>query len=203
MKSSLLSWFVVAISIAASIICYPDLPEQMAIHWNISTEIDGLAHKAFALLLLPALMIILIIVLPKKQNYQRYKSSIQTMQNVIILSFLVLHGVTIAFGYGVEINIVKIVLPMVGIILAVTGLYMPRFEPNSFIGIKTNPTLTNEIIWRKTHRSAAKFYVLGGLLLIPAAFLPAPYQIISFFAIIVIIVLASVFLSFYFSKDHK
>lgn len=83
MKSSLLSWFVVAISIAASIICYPDLPEQMAIHWNISTEIDGLAHKAFALLLLPALMIILIIVLPKNKTisdtnpaYKRCKTSL-------------------------------------------------------------------------------------------------------------------------------
>ncbi|WP_141501323.1 SdpI family protein [Paenibacillus luteus] len=203
MKASLLSWTFIALAIAASIISYPDLPEQMAIHWNMSNEIDGLAHKAFALLLLPALMVILIVVLPRKQNYLKHKKAMMIMQNVILFSLLVLHSMTIAFGYGVEINIVKIVLPMVGILLAVTGIYMPRFEPNSYIGIKTNQTLSSEAIWIKTHQGAAKFFVIGGLIMIPAGFLPTPLPMIGFFTIIVIIVLASAFLAFHYGKDNK
>jgi uncharacterized membrane protein len=203
MKASLLSWIFIALAIAASIISYPDLPEQMAIHWNMSNEIDGLAHKAFALLLLPALMVILIVVLPRKQNYLKHKKAMMIMQNVILFSLLVLHSMTIAFGYGVEINIVKIVLPMVGILLAVTGIYMPRFEPNSYIGIKTNQTLASEAVWIKTHQVAAKFFVLGGLIMIPTGFLPNPLPMIGFFAIIVIIVLASAFLAFHYGKDNK
>ena len=203
MKSSVLSWIIVAIAVIASIVTYPDLPEQMAIHWNVSNEINGLAHKAFALLLLPALMVLMIVILPRKQNYHKHKPSMLIVQNIVLLSLLVLHSVTIAFGYGLEINIAKVILPMVGIIFAVTGNYMPRFQPNSYFGIKTNQTLASETVWRKTHQAAAKFYVYGGLLLIAAAFVPAPYQMIIFFGIIVLIVLTSVYLSFHFSKDNK
>lgn len=203
MKSNVLSWIIVAVAVIASIVTYPDLPEQMVIHWNVSNEVNGLAHKAFALLLLPALMVLMIVILPRKQNYYKHKPSMLIVQNIVLLSLLVLHSVTIAFGYGLEINIAKVVLPMVGIIFVVTGNYMPRFQPNSYFGIKTNLTLASETVWRKTHQAAAKFYVYGGLLTIAAAFVPAPFQMIIFFGIIVLIVLASVYLSFHFSKDNK
>ncbi|MGO4544814.1 SdpI family protein [Paenibacillus sp. 2TAB23] len=203
MKSNVLSWLIVSFALIASIITYPYMPELMAIHWDINKEIDGLANKAFALLLLPALMVILIVILPKKQNFQQHKHSLYVIQNVILLSLLVLHGVTIAYGYGLNIDIEKVVIPMVGVILAVSGFYMPRLKPDSLIGIKTAHTLANEAVWKKTHRAAAKFYVYGGLLMIVSTFVSNPYQMFVFFGIIVIIVLASVFLSFHFGKDQK
>jgi uncharacterized membrane protein len=203
MKSSVLSWIIVAFALIGSIITYPDMPEQMAIHWNVSNEVNGFAHKAFALLLLPALMVILIVVLPRKQNYLKHKSSILIVQNITLLCLLVLHSVTIAFGYGVDFNIAMVILPMVGVILTLTGWHMPRFQPNSFIGIKTNHTLANETNWKKTHKSAAKYYVIGGLVMIAAAFVPPLLQTFLFFGIIATIVLASVYLSFHFGKDSK
>jgi uncharacterized membrane protein len=203
MKSSVLSWIIISIAFIGSFAVYPYMPEQMAIHWNVSNEINGFAHKAFALLLLPALMVILIVVLPKKQNYQIHKPGIHIVQNVTLLCLLVLHSVTIAFGYGVSFNIAKVILPMVGILLAITGYHMPRFQPNSFIGIRTTHTLASESNWRKTHKSAAKYYLIGGLLMIAATFVPAPYHTILFFGIFVMVVLASVYLSFHFGKDSK
>lgn len=202
MKSAVLSWIIVSFALIASIATYSYLPEQMAIHWDINNEINGLAHKAFALLLMPALMVILIVILPRKQNYQKHKVTLLIVQNIFLLTLLALHSTTIALGFGFEVDIEKVVIPMIGVILTVSGIYMPRIQPDSLIGIKTAHTLASETVWRKTHQTAAKFYVFGGLLMIASAFVPSPYQVFIFFGIIVIIVLASVFLSFFYGKDH-
>ncbi|MGO4697090.1 SdpI family protein [Paenibacillus sp. 2TAB26] len=203
MKASIFSWIIVAIALIASIVTYPDLPEQMAIYWDMNIEFDGLAHKAFTLLLLPAFMVILIVILPKKHASQNQKPNLHTVQNVVLISLLVLHGVTIASGYGLIIDITKVIITIIGIIFTVAGLYMPHFQPNSYIGIKTVNTLGSEDVWNKTHRAASKFYLIGGLLMIVSSFIPNPYQMFIFFGIVVIIVLASVFLSFHFGKDNK
>ncbi|WP_138751075.1 SdpI family protein [Paenibacillus sinopodophylli] len=202
MKSSVLSWIIVSIAFVASIITYPYMPELMAIHWDINTEINGTANKAFALLLLPALMVILVVILPKKQNFQQHKYTLLVVQNVILLVLLVLHSVTIAYGYGLSIDIEKVVIPMFGIILAIAGFYMPSLKHNSYIGIKTVNTITNEDVWKKTHKAASSFYIAGGLFMIASTFIGNPYQMFVFFGIIVIIVLASVFLSFHFGKEQ-
>lgn len=203
MKSTVLSWIIISIAVVASIVTYPYLPDQMAIHWDINNEINGFAHKAFALLLLPALMVILIVILPRKQNYHKHKAALLIIQNVILLCLLVLHSTTIALGYGFAIDIEKVVIPMIGVILTVSGIYMPHFQHDSFIGIKTAHTLASESVWKKTHQMAAKFYFFGGLLMIASAFVPSPYQVFIFFGIILIIVLASVYSSFHYGKDHN
>ncbi|WP_054024647.1 SdpI family protein [Bacillus sp. FJAT-28004] len=203
MKASIFSWIIVAIALIASIVTYPDLPEQLAIYWDMNNGINGLAHKAFTLLLFPAFMVILIVILPKKHASQDQKPNLHTVQNVVLISLLVLHGVTIASGYGLSIDITKVIVSMIGIIFTAAGLYMPHFQPNSYIGIKTVNTLGSEAVWKKTHRAASKFYVFGGLLMIASTFIPSPYQMFVFFGIVIIVVLASVFLSFHFGKDNK
>lgn len=210
MNKSLLSWLIVVIALFAGAVVYPDMPEQMPIHWNANNEIDNYAHKALAIFLLPGLMTLFAIIFQiipiidyKKQNYSKFKPSLHIVQNVVLLGLLVLHGVMIAYGYGVEIKISTIVLPMIGIIFVAVGNYMPRFQPNSFVGIKTIYTLNNETVWRKTNRAAAKFYAIGGLLVIGTAFIPSPLQTILFISIVVIISFSTLFLSLYYGKQAK
>lgn len=203
MKSRIFSWIIVAIALIASMITYPDLPEQMAIYWDTNNEINGLAHKAFTLLLLPAFMVLLIVILPKKHAFQNQKPNMYTVQNVVLICLLVLHGVIIAFGYGLVFNLTTVIVAMVGIIFTVTGIYLPHFQPNSLVGIKTVHTLASEAVWKKTHTAASKFYWIGGLIMTISTFIPNPYQMFICFGIVLIVVLASVFLSFHFGKDHK
>lgn len=203
MKRSILSWLIIVVSIAASIVVYPDMPELMPIHWDINHEANDQASKAFALFLLPGIMTLLTMILPRKQNDQKLKSSILIVQNVLMLGLLVLHGLIIASGYGLNVDMSKIVLPMVGILFITTANYMSRIPPNSDIGIKTMHTLSNDTVWIKTHKAAARIAGICGLLMIGTAFIPSPYQMILFLTIVVVPVLSSVYLSYYFSKQEN
>lgn len=203
LRSNIFSWIVVTIALIASSVTYSDLPQQMAFYWNMNYQINGYAHKAFTLMLLPAFMIILIVTLPKKHAFQNQKPNMYTIQNVVLICLLVLHSVTIAFGYGLYFELTTVIVAMLGIIFTATGIYMPRFQPNSFVGIKTVHTLSSEVIWKKTHVAVSKFFLFGGLLMIASAFVPDPYQMFISFGIVLIVVLASVYLSFHYGKDHK
>ncbi|NIK76601.1 putative membrane protein [Paenibacillus castaneae] len=203
MSTNIISWLFIAIAVAATIVTYSDMPEQMSIQWDLNSEVKEYANKAFAVYLLPGVMTLLTVLLPRNQNYQKFKSSLLILQNVLLLGLLSLHGVILASGYGLEVDLSKIVLPMVGIIFVTVGIYMPKFPPNNYFGIKTVYTVNNETVWRLTHRASAKYFILGGLLMIGTAFIPAPYQMILFLTIVVIVVLTSVYLSYHFAKHEK
>ncbi|MBD2869818.1 SdpI family protein [Paenibacillus arenilitoris] len=209
MKKSLISLLIVAAALIASALTYADMPDRLPIHWNAAGEIDRFTSKAFALFFLPGLMALLIAmfrVIPlldaKKQNYEKFESSIRILENVVLLGLLVFHGITIGYGYGMEINVSMIVPPVIGIIFVALGNYMPRFQPNSHVGIKTASTLGNETVWRKTHQATAKFYVIGGLLMILTAFVPAPFQSVAFLCIIVGVALSTIFVSMRYTKKR-
>ena len=54
-------------------------------------------------------------------------------------------------------------------------------------GICIPPTLENREVWKQTHRFGGKVFVIGGTLLLPTAFLPEPYPMISLVAGLVLL----------------
>ena len=54
-------------------------------------------------------------------------------------------------------------------------------------GIRIPPTLENREVWKQTHRFGGKVFVIGGTLLLPMAFLPEPYPMISLVAGLVLL----------------
>lgn len=84
----------------------------------------------------------------------------------------------------------KLVPITIGILLIVLGNYMPRIKFNWFVGIKTPWTLSNEEVWKGTHRFAGYMFVIAGVLIVISAFLPAPFNVI---AVLTGVVLAAVF----------
>ncbi|TFW31670.1 SdpI family protein, partial [Pseudomonas putida] len=54
--------------------------------------------------------------------------------------------------------------------------YLQRVRSNYFMGIRTPWTLSNETVWKKTHRLSGKLLFIGGLLTLISAFLPDGYK---------------------------
>jgi uncharacterized membrane protein len=59
----------------------------------------------------------------------------------------------------------NILYPVLGIFFAYLGNLMNNVKPNYFVGIRTPWTLENEVVWRKTHKLAARIWLPGGILL--------------------------------------
>ena len=122
---------------------------------------------------------------PKYKNYDKFSKGYNVINySVLILLFLVnIIGIGAGLGYDIPMNSTPHIL--VGLLFIVIGNYLPQCKPNYFVGIKTPWTLSNEEVWRKTHRFSGKVFVVLGVIMILSIFAPVAWKGFPIIGIIV------------------
>lgn len=149
---------------------YPRLPERVATHWNFAGQADHWAPKYVAVWLLPVIHMVLNLVLhavvnsdPRRANQPPALTFISKWIPAVTALFtqpmLLLAAVDESFPK------VGMVTTIVGVLLIVTGNYLPKCRYNYTLGIKLPWTLADEDNWDRTHRFAGWVYLAAGVLL--------------------------------------
>ena len=197
LKVLIISSIVTLLPIAAGLILWNQLPEQIPTHWNAAGEIDGWSSKAFAVFGLPLIILAaqwLCVVGtsadPKKQNHSG--KVLHLVFWIIPIISVVMGAVTYAAALGVGIR-VEVVMPiLVGLVLTIIGNYLPKCKQNYTVGIKIPWTLNSEENWNRTHRFAGWLWTFCGIAIILTGFLGG-------FWILLIIMLLMVFAPIFYS----
>jgi uncharacterized membrane protein len=179
-RSYLVGIGLVALSVLASVLAYPEMPARMATHWNAAGEVDGQMSKSIALALFPALSAILLgafAALPRidplGENVARFREQYDTFV-VLLLAFLTyVHVLVLAVNAGYEFEMVQALAPAVGVLLYYVGVLSEHAEQNWFVGIRTPWTLSDEEVWKQTHERAAPLFKFAGVVAALAALVPA------------------------------
>lgn len=171
----ILTSVVCLLPLIMSAIVYPDLPDQVAIHWDGSGNPDGFAPKALAAFGLPFLFVALNLFSKLRLlNDPKRAYTSQAMQLVAIwlppLLSVILIPIMLLIALGKEIQITAVAPVLLGVILIVAGNYLPKSRQNYTIGIKLPWTLHDADNWNKTHRFAGYLYIIAGILVIARAF---------------------------------
>jgi len=168
-----------------------ELPDMIAIHWNLEGIPDGYSSKAFAVFGLPSIMAAFHILCafghkldPKRENYSD-KLFIFILWLCPTLS-IVLSYATYAHALGYDVNVSKIVTMLMGFVFIIVGNYMPKVKQNYTMGIKIPWTLNDETNWYKTHKLAGWVWMLSGIITIICS-------LMNFYTIIFVVMLVSVF----------
>ncbi|MDD4766157.1 MAG: SdpI family protein [Desulfotomaculaceae bacterium] len=158
-------------SFAAGALLYDLLPEQMPSHWNISGEIDGYSSRfwgAFGIPLLNAgvyvMMLILPLIDPRKENYQKFSGSYRMIRMVFVVFMTGVYLLVLANTFGAQIPVDRAMMAGISVLFLFLGNYMGQIRHNYFVGIKTPWTLANEQVWEKTHRFGGRLWVAAGLI---------------------------------------
>ena len=198
----LLSTLVCLLPIAFYLFVYDQLPEQMAMQWNLEGQVNWYAPKLTAVLSLPlSLAAIHLATLflrrfdPKRENTS---AAMQTILDWLIpvLSILI-NTYSILQNTGADIP-TAVPLILVGIILIIIGNYLPKSRQNYTVGIRIPWTLHDADNWNKTHRLAGPLVMLGGVAMIIAALTPfkSLLWLILILAVVVLIVAVPCLYSF-------
>ncbi|WP_135851596.1 SdpI family protein [Halorussus salinus] len=179
-RSYLAGGLLVALSAAMSALAFPEMPAEMATHWNAAGEIDGRTPKTVALALFPALsaaMLALFAVLPRidplGENVATFREEYDTFV-VLLLAFLTyVHGLVLAANAGYEFEMMQALAPAIGALYYYLGVLTAHAEQNWFVGIRTPWTISNEEVWHRTHERAAPLFKLAGVVAVLGALVPA------------------------------
>lgn len=164
---------------AAAILLYDQLPDPMASHFGVNGNVDGYQGKLSFLLLLgllsaglPILMKVTRFIDPKRDNYEKFNRAFEIIRFVTTAFFSIIFGFILIYNLGYQMNVQNFIMFMLGIMLIVMGNYVGQFRFNFLVGIRTPWTLTNEQVWRRTHRMAGPLWMITGVVSLICAYLP-------------------------------
>lgn len=168
-RGLVLSSLLCLLPIAAGLLLYDRLPDQVAIHFGSGGEPDSFVSRPFSVFLLPGLMFLLQIVVyiglshdPKRQNAARVLAVMGKWAVPVITIF----AQTAILWYAVagQMDIPLYVHLGLGLLAIVLGNYLPKCRQNYTVGIKLPWTLASEDNWNRTHRFGGYVWIACGFL---------------------------------------
>jgi len=203
-KKEAIIWLILLLPFIYSLIVWNKLPDQVPTHFDVKGEPDDYSGKAFALLLLPIMNVVIYVILffiprmdPRKKNYAAFGSSYQNIRMLIHVFFagiFIFITQTTSGGQPLKLNAF---LSGMLLFFALLGNYMRTVRSNFFVGIRTPWTLSNDMVWRKTHELGGKIWFYTGIVLaVIVFFLPQMAAAIVMFCGVFLMVIIPVVYSY-------
>ncbi|MDD5182505.1 MAG: SdpI family protein [Candidatus Nanoarchaeia archaeon] len=168
-KKEFVAIAVLLLVFLAGIYFYPQLPQQVASHWNAGGEVNGYMDKTWAVFLLPALAVVIYLlmtflpyIMPNKDAILKFRHYFTIkLSMVLFISTLYLYTLLFSLGFQLSMNIVMPVL--FGALFIVIGYSIRDVSHNYFLGIRTPWTLSDKTVWKKTHEFGSKTFMIAGV----------------------------------------
>ena len=148
---------------------------SLPVHFDLSGQADSFLGRDIALLLLPAICLILTIgamaltrLAPVAAvNAGRAAMAVAVVGMIWLLALC--QAIILAAGSGLEVNVPRLICVALGLFLMLLGNVLPKTRPNPFAGLRLPATLRDPAIWRKANRFAGIAFALSGAVLIVIA----------------------------------
>jgi uncharacterized membrane protein len=193
-----------------SVWAYPQLPAQVATHFDFHGEPNGWSPRLVAAVLAPGLGLLLTAVFtvlpridPRRANYALFGPTYWTIINAVLVLLAGLHIVTLGKAIGWTVDMTRIVAIGVGGLFVLLGNLMTRIRPNWFMGIRTPWTLSSDTVWRKTHRFGGVAFVIAGLCIAATALIASDWMLYVAMGATVAAAVSSVVYSFVAWKQEQ
>ena len=204
----LVTSLLILLPIAAGLILWEQLPEQLPIHWNAAGEVDGWCSKTQGVFLMPVVLLavhwlcVLVTGQDPKNKDKNEKAKAMILWLIPVLS-LVVNGMVYAYALNRDVNIQTLLPVFLGVVFLVIGNYLPKCSRNSTIGLKLPWTLNSDENWNATHRLTGKIWMSGGLVVAATVLLPANLSFWIMIAIGAVMVLVPAIYSYWYYKTHE
>lgn len=177
--------------IVLGLILWERLPETVAIHFNIQSQADGFAPKWFAVLVIPIVLMFFqcfccVVNDINAHKHGKCKKFETAVKWIIPIMSVVLQSAILCYAIGMNLDMRRIAMIIVGLVLIIIGNYMPKLDY-----IK-NYNIDKEMA-RKINRFIGFENVIMGVLGIVTVFLSPIFSVIWLVLMIVGIIISVVY----------
>ena len=202
-----INWKVLAITCVITLLpilfglsVWNQLPEQIAIHFDVNNQPDNFAPKAFAVFGLPVIMVAfqMFCCLMTDFGVQRYSGNkkMELLSKwVIPVVTVVLYFVTLGYSMGWAIDIRRVAVCIVGIMFVTLGNYLPKLSYVKHYNFEPE-------VAKKINRFTGFGMVIMGVLGLLSILLPAEASVVWLILLIPFGVASAVY-TIYVSRKHQ
>ncbi|TBL70891.1 SdpI family protein [Paenibacillus thalictri] len=195
-------WIIVFSPVVGALLFYNQLPETMATHFGVHNEVNGTMSKPAAVSMIAIIGFVPVLLSavrkfdPRVVNEPKFTIAFQAVRYGVGLVLAAVDWSIVTYNLGYSMDMRKLVFVLIAALFLVIGNYLPVMKPNFTMGIRTPWTLTSDENWRKTHRLGGPVMMIGGLIILVAAFLLPGLSIGIYIGVIALIALLPVGYSF-------
>jgi len=175
----LLTCVMCLVPIPFGIYYYQDLPELVAVHFDINNNPDGFMSREWFVFGMPVIIsfiqvfLCIIIDLKSENTGKRNKSSLVyklLVPFISVLMYVMIILYTMTFG----IDILKVAALILGIVFIVIGIDLPNAE-DAYINF---PKINDEKVYQKTKNVFGKIFIIDGILSLVASLFDYHYLLV-------------------------
>ena len=160
----------VAVSVLSAVL-YSRLPALIPTHWNIHGKVDSYGEKVWAVFLIPAVMVFLLVLFrilswlsPRHFSVETFRSTYDFAMFLVValvgyIQLLILWG---SFHGNTDMG--RFFMAGLFLFFATLGNVLGKVRRNFWLGVRTPWTLASERVWNDTHRFSARLFVLVGVI---------------------------------------
>lgn len=205
-KIQIAIYLMIAAGFILSMAFYDKLPDSMASHWNAKGQVDDHMSKSVCAFLMPGIMFFIVALFavivridPLKANIEKFRNYYEGFILFQTTFLLVLHIWMLLWNTGVKIS-ANFIMPLtVGGLYFFLGMIFGKIKRNWFIGIRTPWTLSNEVVWRRTHEFTGTLFKAAGLI----AMVGALFTQVAIWFVLVPILAVAVIITIYSYVIYK
>ncbi|MBR5518429.1 MAG: DUF1648 domain-containing protein [Clostridia bacterium] len=197
-KILVITCIVCLLPIILGIAMWDNLPDSMAIHFNINNVADNFAPKPIVLLGFPFMMVLFQIIccvindINANKRGQNVKFEMISKWIVPVMS-VVLQITTIGYSLGWNLDIRRIATSLVGVIFIVIGIYLPKLDYVKNMKVSAQKA-------KKINKFIGISMVIMGVLSLVSILLPPIFAIVWLFLVIICSILCMVYAKIVGSK---
>lgn len=204
----LISCIIILLPILVGLLLWQRLPEQMPTHWGFDGEVNGWSSRPFAVFAMPlfifaAHIFCFFATAKDSKNQEQNNKLFHLVIWICPVVSILLSGMMYAAALGKEFDANVVMFPLLGLMFAILGNYLPKCRQNQTIGIRVKWTLEDEANWNATHRISGKIWVLGGLFMIVFTFLPETIALWAMVILLTVLTLLPLCYSYFYYKKHS
>ncbi len=170
-KTNIIILLIILVSFALAFWFYPQMPDEMASHWNAQGQVDGYMSKCWGLFLMPLMslgLFLLFLFIPKidplKRNIEKFRKYFDWFIVLIIAFLFYIYLLSISWNLGYKFDMGIMMIPAIAVLFYFIGIMLQHAKRNWFIGIRTPWTLSSDVVWKKTHQLGSKLFKISAII---------------------------------------
>jgi uncharacterized membrane protein len=205
-KGIILSLGIVLVSFLLAFYFYNRVPDKIANHWDINGNVNGYTTKLSGLFLVPSILLVcvsLFLLLPKIDPLRKNIASFKVYYDIFILIFtgfmFYIYILMILWNLNYRFDMLLMMFPGMSVLFYYCGIMLERSKRNWFIGIRTPWTMSNDVVWDKTHKLGGRLFKIAGIIILIGAL----FKGLAIIFFVLSILIASVLPVFYSYFEYR
>lgn len=191
-------------------IMYSSLPTMFVSHWNAQGVANGTMGKFWGVFIMPIIMLLLMglwLLLPRVDpvapEFKGFRYVYDFIFFLVIAFIAYVYAIMLGINGGLHLDLLQMILPALAAFMFILGALLPHLKRNWFVGIRTPWTISNDVVWRKTHRLGSVLFEAAAGFILAAAYLPRAATIWFILVPVLSAALISVVYSYFLYRKHE